>query len=82
MIYTTDNTFRLGNPVKRVVDANGFEYDYCTRVDTETGEIEQLVKDSSNEFIQDGNGNHKPISVRAAPPIVVEFYRDGEVRRK
>ena len=56
MRYTTENTSRIGKPV-RVFDANGNELKYCTAADTDTGEVERLQVDANGEFVVAADGN-------------------------
>jgi len=51
-IYTPQNTDRF----YRIFDANGLEWKYITEVNTDTGEIEQLVKNSEGEFYEGSVG--------------------------
>jgi hypothetical protein len=72
MIYTVENTIRAGRPVSRVVDARGVEYHDTLRVDTETGEIDYLVRHPDGTWKVEG-GEIARRTARAAPPVTVEF---------
>lgn len=74
MIYTMANTFNIGKPLKRVVDANGLEYNYTLYIDTDTGRIEKQVRDKDGHVVIE-DGAVKTEVVMAAPPVVVEFVR-------
>lgn len=78
MIYTRNNTSNIGKPVKRVVDANGFEYTHTRRVNTETGEITRLVTDSDDTPHITADHRCVEETIQAAPPIIIEFYRDED----
>lgn len=74
MIWTVDNTHRIGKTVKRVVDAFGTEYDKTISVDTETGEIVKQCWEDGYP-VHDENGQMKLETVWAVAPITVEFYQ-------
>lgn len=74
MIYTTENTIDVGNPVKRVVDANGLEWHNVISVDTETGELTYQKRDANGqECTCPITGNIATETVKTAAPVVVEF---------
>lgn len=85
MIYDNDNTVRIGRRVKRVVDANGIEYDvrWLIRVDTTTGEVVRIkTKDGTPVLVSNGmleaDMEMARETVYAAPPVVVEFVHDPD----
>ncbi len=79
MIYTVENTAKIGRRIKWVVDAAGTEYHRCIRIDTETGEVTYYKTDGDGKLISLA-GRFLIETVRGAPPITVEFKEstDGQ----
>jgi len=73
MIYTVDNTSKIGKPVKLIVDANGLVWDHVLSVDTETGEITQWMLDEDGKVKFDENGEALVEHVKTAAPVRVVF---------
>lgn len=74
MIFNLANTFEVGRPVDRIVDANGTEYSYCLEVDTETGYILRQKRglDGRPQLV---DGKVLTEIVKAALPVTVLFKR-------
>ena len=54
MIYTMDNTVRIGKPI-RVFDANDSEIMYPVWCDTKTGEVQELRTDENGGYVIEDN---------------------------
>lgn len=74
MIYNEANTIDIGNPVERVVDANGTSYDRGLKeVDTETGRIRRYAM-KDGEYLSEPGKNKLRIEEFYAPaPLTVIF---------
>lgn len=76
MVYTTENTFKLGRPIDKIIDANGFEHKnkLTISVDTVTGEIIQYRLDENDRVIvDDSKGVLLQETVKIAAPVLVTF---------
>lgn len=61
----------------RVYDANGLEWEYLTQVDTETGEVVQLVRNEHGDYIIEGDDVVRK-TFRIPTPILIVPIKQGE----
>lgn len=68
----------LGSSPSRLFDANGLEWKGILWCDTETGEIEQFLRDEQGKIELDSNGDALiEVSIVARPLIVVPVHVGG-----
>ena len=72
MLYTLDNTSRVGKPA-RVFDGDGNELDGCTWVDTDSGEVERFKVDANGLHVVHPNGKRVVRETVVVPGVRVEF---------
>ncbi len=75
MIYTADNTSRVGNPVS-VFDADGNEIKHVIMADTWTGEVTTIEMDSNGEPLVENN-KLKTITTRYPGMTVTSILPKG-----
>lgn len=73
MIYNNKNTIDIGKPVKRVVDANGLDWQDCIEVDTETGRIVHAKGYGGALSRSHETGEIVKIEEYGAPPLILIF---------
>lgn len=76
MLYTLENTAKIGKPIK-VFDGEGNHIPKALSVDTETGEITKFkTNEDGTILIVDGEALRETITVSL--PIKIEFLETGE----
>jgi hypothetical protein len=75
MIYTVQNTSKIGKPVDYILDADGNQIDgQSVACDTETGEVTQHVLDQAGVPVVDPTGTAvMTVTRHFKPPLKVVF---------